>query len=89
MLNFYSILYSDSLHIIADALHKCFIDGDIKNKICSITIDNAKINDVALRHLKYVYNMRKSLIVGRKLFYVCCCGHVTNFWFKITLARSM
>jgi hypothetical protein len=50
----------------------------IESKICSITINNVKANDVALRHLRDVFNMRKSLVVGGKLFHVHFCAHITN-----------
>ncbi|XP_062150253.1 zinc finger BED domain-containing protein RICESLEEPER 2-like [Alnus glutinosa] len=78
VLNFCNIPPPHSGHIIADALHKCFRDWGIENKIYSITVDNAKANDVAMRHLRDVFNMRKSLIIGGKLFHVRCCAHITN-----------
>jgi len=31
-----------------------------------------------MRHLRDVFNMRKSLVVGGKLFHVRCCAHITN-----------
>ena len=50
----------------------------IENKICSITIDNAKANDLAMRQLQDVFNKMKLLVVGGKLFHVRYCAHVTN-----------
>jgi hypothetical protein len=73
--------------LIADALHKCFRDWGIESKICSITVDNAKENDVALRHLRDVFNMRKSLVVGGKLFHVRCCAHITNLMVQDSLGE--
>ncbi|XP_062150442.1 zinc finger BED domain-containing protein RICESLEEPER 2-like [Alnus glutinosa] len=78
VLNFCNIPPPHSGLLIADALHKCFRDWGIESKVCSITVDNAKENDVALRHLRDVFNMRKSLVVGGKLFHVRCCAHITN-----------
>ncbi|XP_062155266.1 zinc finger BED domain-containing protein RICESLEEPER 2-like [Alnus glutinosa] len=78
VLNFCNIPPPHSGLLIADALHKCFRDWGIESKVCSITVDNAKANDVALRHLRDVFNMRKSLVVGGKLFHVRCCAHITN-----------
>ncbi|XP_062144804.1 zinc finger BED domain-containing protein RICESLEEPER 2-like [Alnus glutinosa] len=78
VLNFCNIPPPHSRLLIADALHKCFRDWGIESKVCSITVDNAKANDVVLRHLRDVFNMRKSLVVGGKLFHVCCCAHITN-----------
>jgi len=51
VLNFCNIPPPHSGLLIADALHKCFRDWGIESKVCSITVDNAKANDVALRHL--------------------------------------
>ncbi|XP_062158744.1 zinc finger BED domain-containing protein RICESLEEPER 2-like [Alnus glutinosa] len=78
VLNFRNIPPPHSGLLIADALHKCFRNWGIESKICSITEDNAKANDVAMRHLRDVFNMRKSLVVGGKFFHVHCCAHITN-----------
>jgi hypothetical protein len=78
VLNFCNIPPPHTRLIIADALHKCFRDWGIENKISSITVDNAKANDSTMRLLKDVFNMRKSLVVEGKLFHVRCCAHVTN-----------
>lgn len=78
MLNFCNIPPPHFRLLIADAPYKCFRDRGIENKICSITVENTKANDVTRRHLRYVFNMRKSLDVGRKLFHVRCCAHITN-----------
>jgi hypothetical protein len=48
------------------------------NKICLITVDNAKSNDVAIKVLRDVFNMRKALLAGEKLFHVRCVAHITN-----------
>jgi hypothetical protein len=78
VLNFCNIPPPQSGHIIADALHKCFRNWGIENKVYLITVDNANANDITMRHLRDVFNMRKSLIVGGKLFHVCCCACITN-----------
>jgi hypothetical protein len=78
VLNFCNIQPPHSGHIIVDALHKCFRDWAIEDKIYLITVDNTKANDVAMRHLRDVFNLRKSLIVGGKLFHVRCCAPITN-----------
>ncbi|GFZ21305.1 hypothetical protein Acr_29g0004670 [Actinidia rufa] len=64
--------------IIADALHKCFIDWGIENKVSTITVDNAKYNDTCLRILKYNFALKKKLPLDEKIFYVRCCAHIVN-----------
>ncbi|GLT55520.1 hypothetical protein SLA2020_286350 [Shorea laevis] len=52
VLNFCNIPPPHNGRIISDALHKCFRDWGIDNKIGSITVDNASANDSALRLLR-------------------------------------
>jgi hypothetical protein len=49
-----------------------FKTGGIENKICSITVGNAKTNDTAMRVLRDFFNMRKALLVGGKV--LCILG---------------
>lgn len=51
VLNFCNISPQHSGQIIVDALHKCFRNWGTENKICSITIDNAKANDLIMTQL--------------------------------------
>ncbi|XP_062175441.1 zinc finger BED domain-containing protein RICESLEEPER 2-like [Alnus glutinosa] len=69
VLNFYNIPTPHSGLLIVDALHKCFKDWDIENKIHSITVDNAEANDVALMHFS---------ACGWSILHVRCCAHITN-----------
>jgi len=78
VLNFCNIPPPHPELLIANAFHKCFRDWGIESKICSIIVDNAKAKDLAMRHLRDVFNMRKSLVVGGKLFHVRCCAHIIN-----------
>ncbi|XP_059446001.1 zinc finger BED domain-containing protein RICESLEEPER 2-like [Corylus avellana] len=87
VLNFCNIPPPHSGHTIAEALHKSFRDWGIENKICSITVDNANANDVAMRHIRDVFNLGKLLVIGGKLFHVRCVAHVTNLMVQDGLAE--
>ncbi|XP_062170979.1 zinc finger BED domain-containing protein RICESLEEPER 2-like [Alnus glutinosa] len=78
VLNFCNVPPPHTGFLIADALQKCFQEWEIENKICSITVDNARSNDVAVRVLKDIFNMRKALFASGKLFHVRCVAHITN-----------
>lgn len=44
-----------------------------------MSVDNAKANDVALRILKDMFNIRKTTLqIEGKLFQVRCCAHILN-----------
>ncbi|XP_020272551.1 zinc finger BED domain-containing protein RICESLEEPER 2-like [Asparagus officinalis] len=63
---------------IADAMHKCFKDWGIENKVFTISVDNASYNDVCLRTLKTSLSRHKKLVCDGKLFQVRCCAHILN-----------
>ncbi|XP_062176105.1 zinc finger BED domain-containing protein RICESLEEPER 2-like [Alnus glutinosa] len=50
----------------------------IENKVSTITVDNARNNDVAIRILKDDFTLKKTLAVKGQLFHVRCCAHITN-----------
>jgi hypothetical protein len=52
-------------------LQKCFQGWGIENKFSTITMDNARI-------LKNDFSLKKTLSVGRRLFHVRYCAHITN-----------
>ncbi|KAA8542651.1 hypothetical protein F0562_023850 [Nyssa sinensis] len=64
--------------IIADALQKSFIEWGIENKVSTITVDNAKYNDVALRILKDNFTLKNKLSFSGRIFHVHCCAHKIN-----------
>jgi hypothetical protein len=78
VLNFFNVPPPHSGYFIANALQKSFQEWGIENKISSITVDNAKPNDTAIKTLRDVFNLRKTLPVDGKLFHVRCCAHITN-----------
>ncbi|XP_059441916.1 zinc finger BED domain-containing protein RICESLEEPER 2-like [Corylus avellana] len=78
VLNFCNVPPPHTGFLIADALQNFFQEWGIENKISAIIVDNAKANDTSLRILKDVFNRRKALLIGGKLFHVRCCAHMTN-----------
>ena len=69
-------------YVISDDVNKWLVDWKIQDKIGTVTVDNAKPNDVAIRILKEPFSIRNpSLPVDGKLFHVRCCAHIKFvFW---------
>jgi hypothetical protein len=78
ILNFCNLPPPHTGHAISKTLFKCFRDWGIDNNVCSVTVNNASNNDLAIKLLIDVFNKRKLLVVEGKLFHVRCCAHVTN-----------
>lgn len=87
VLNFFNVPPPHTGVIISDALQKCFQDWGIENKISTITVDNARNNDSAIRILKNDISLKKTLSVGGRLFHVRCCAHITNLLVQDGLAE--
>ncbi|KAM4118394.1 hypothetical protein ACB094_02G198700 [Castanea mollissima] len=66
--------FVDSI-VISDAIFKSLLDWGLK-KVCTITLDNANNNDATVRILKDVIKWK--LMLGGKIFHVCCCAHIIN-----------
>ncbi|KAE8709720.1 hypothetical protein F3Y22_tig00110328pilonHSYRG00209 [Hibiscus syriacus] len=63
---------------IYDSLFKCLKEWNIETMVVTLTVDNAKTNDVVARKLMEILNLQKKLDVGGKLFHVRCCAHILN-----------
>jgi len=87
ILNFFNVPPPHSGVVIADALRKCFIEWGIENKVLTITVDNARANDSAIRIIKDDFELTNELDVGGRLFHVRCCAHVTNLLVQARLAE--
>ncbi|KAL8099520.1 hypothetical protein AgCh_031961 [Apium graveolens] len=74
IINFVNVPPPHSGHVLAEALFSCFGQWGIKDKIGTITVDNAKANDVAIKNLKESFSIRKPLRLGGNLFHVCKLG---------------
>ncbi|XP_021617926.1 zinc finger BED domain-containing protein RICESLEEPER 2-like [Manihot esculenta] len=64
--------------VICDVLQKCSVEWGIEDKVWTISVDNARYNDVAVRMLKDNIAYKNSLAHHGKLFHVRCCAHILN-----------
>jgi hypothetical protein len=64
--------------VIVDALQKCFVDWGIEDKVFTMTIDNARANDVTIRILEDDFLSKDILPIEGRLFLVRCYGHIIN-----------
>nr|KAJ0227301.1 hypothetical protein LSAT_V11C100048690 [Lactuca sativa] len=71
---------------IADGIYKCLQEREIKDKIFTISVDNAAYNDKALRRLKETFSRVRKLSCGGRLFHIQCCAHILNLLVKDGLA---
>ncbi|GJU68262.1 zinc finger BED domain-containing protein RICESLEEPER 2-like protein [Tanacetum coccineum] len=63
---------------IYDCLFKCLKEWNIEAKVATLTVDNAKTNDVVAKKLRENLNLQGKLAIGGKLFHVRCCAHILN-----------
>lgn len=77
-LNFCSVPPPHSGLMLCDVLHKCLVEWGIEKKVWTVTVDNAKNNDVAVRLLKENISYKHTLPLMGKIFHVRCCAHILN-----------
>ncbi|GJW06696.1 zinc finger BED domain-containing protein RICESLEEPER 2-like protein, partial [Tanacetum coccineum] len=63
---------------IYDCLFKCLKEWNFKMKVATLTVYNAKTNDVVAKKLRENLNLQGKLAIGGKLFHVRCCAHILN-----------
>ncbi|WOL20181.1 zinc finger BED domain-containing protein RICESLEEPER 2-like [Canna indica] len=63
---------------VVNAIFKCLKAWGIKNKVFSVSVDNASYNDSCLRALKDSILDSSSLPAGGSLFHVRCCTYILN-----------
>ena len=64
---------------IATLINDEIIDLGIRDKIFTITLDNASNNDVAIQRLKRFWQIKYD---HAKLFHLRCCAHILNLIVK-------
>ncbi|XP_077222121.1 zinc finger BED domain-containing protein RICESLEEPER 2-like [Tasmannia lanceolata] len=64
--------------VISDAISACLTEWGIQDKVQSITLDNARNNDVAADQLKINFQSRNKLHYKGKIFHIRCCAHILN-----------
>ena len=69
---------------IATLINDKIIDLGIRDKIFTITLDNASNNDVTIQILKRFWQIKED---HAKLFHVCCCARILNLIVKDELKQ--
>jgi len=88
VLNFCNVPPPYSGVVIVDALRKCFGDWGIQDNVFTITVDNAKANDIAIRIHKDDFELREILPIGGRLFHVRCMLMLLTCWCKQNLLKN-
>ncbi|XP_058754624.1 zinc finger BED domain-containing protein RICESLEEPER 2-like [Vicia villosa] len=78
VLSFKNVSPPHSGEALCRELIKVMDDGGIKDKVVSISVDNASANDNCISRLKKDYSGRRNLPLNGKLFHVRCCVHILN-----------
>ncbi|WOL07689.1 zinc finger BED domain-containing protein RICESLEEPER 2-like [Canna indica] len=65
---------------IGKMVEKCIIDWGIRDRISSITVDNASSNDVAVAYVKD--KLKNVLVLGGEFFHMRCATHILNLIVK-------
>ncbi|XP_058728425.1 zinc finger BED domain-containing protein RICESLEEPER 1-like [Vicia villosa] len=78
VLSFKNVPPPHSGEVLCRELIKVMDDWGIRDKVASISVDNASANDNCIARLKRDYSGRRNLPLGGKLFHVRCCAHILN-----------
>ncbi|XP_058758057.1 zinc finger BED domain-containing protein RICESLEEPER 1-like [Vicia villosa] len=78
VLSFKNVPPPHSCEVLCRELIKVLDDGGIRDKVVSISIDNASANDNCIVRLKRDYSGRRNLPLNGKMFHVRCCAHILN-----------
>ncbi|KAF7143381.1 hypothetical protein RHSIM_Rhsim05G0109800 [Rhododendron simsii] len=63
---------------IGKALEACLIEWGV-GRVCTVTMDNAAANDVAVSYLKKKLSKKSgALILGGEFLHMRCCAHIIN-----------
>ena len=61
---------------LCKVIEKCVLDWGLEEKLCTLTVDNASANDVAVRYLKD--SMSSKFVLDGDYFQMRCSAHVLN-----------
>lgn len=78
VLSFINVPPPHSGEVLARELIKVMEDWHIKDKVVSISVDNASANDNCIARLKADFTNKKNLVLDGQLFHVRCCAHILN-----------
>ena len=79
IISFKTINTPHSSKNIATLINDEIIDLGIRDKIFTITLDNASNNDAAIQRLQRFWEIKED---HEKLFHVRCCAHILNLIVK-------
>ena len=65
------------METIGKTIERCLNDWGIK-MVITITVDNAKPNDVALDYLKKKLEMKDGCMLGGRFLHMRCAAHILN-----------
>ncbi|CAL5429095.1 unnamed protein product [Camellia sinensis] len=78
----FCVISSHKGEAIGRAVEACLIDWGIE-KLCTLTVDNASANDVALAYLKRKFSKKSdAFILKGEFFHMRCCAHIINLIVK-------
>lgn len=72
---------------IYDSLFKCLKEWNTETKVVTLTVDNARTNDVVAKKLRENLNLQEKLVLGGTLFHVQFCAHILNLLVQDGLAE--
>ncbi|XP_058736659.1 zinc finger BED domain-containing protein RICESLEEPER 2-like [Vicia villosa] len=78
VLSFKNVPPPHSGEVLCRELIKVMDDWGIRDKVVSISVDNASANDNCISRLKRDFSGRRNLPLDGKLFHVRCCAHILN-----------
>lgn len=80
IINFFNVPPPHTGYVIAESLNKCFQEWGIFEKIGTVSVDNAKANDVAIKEVRRDINKNsaKKLLLNGDLLHVRCSAHILN-----------
>lgn len=74
----FCVISSHKGEAIGKALEACMIEWGV-GRVCTITVDNASANDVAIAYVKKKLSKKSgALILGGEFLHMRCCAHIIN-----------
>ena len=63
---------------LCEKMYNMIKEWGIKNKLLSITLDNASSNDVFVKLLRHQLNIKNALVCFGEFFHLYCCAYILN-----------
>ena len=72
--------------LIGRAVEKCLVEWGIRN-VLTVTVDNASSNDLAIQHLKTIFNHWECGVLEGSFLHMRCAAHILNLVVKDGLSE--